>query len=190
MKNERKQELTCESFIKEPILPYFKRPKVELNFEKARSSILKAIQKKDYNLLSSWVEEHLPTREEKDGFFSKHGHNLLNYILSYCDLNALIFINKAFSNASINVALQNNNYNALNGFFLAMGGTEMFKHDDELHRKIRVDKFKMLLIISEETLKTFMSKNKDSSFMTVKIKEDYIKAEEEVRSSDKPLYKY
>ena len=165
------------------MLTQFDKSKKIPNFKKAKSKVLDALRLKDYKYLFSWLEQYYPTKELKDNFFSREGHFILRYILSYSDdLNILKLIRDRFSKISIKSALKNDKYDAIRGFFITQHGAELFDHDDESHRIIRIAKFKFLLQISEKLIKTFITSNEDASYITFKIKEDFNKAEKEFLS--------
>jgi hypothetical protein len=180
--SKRNHEFMDDSFGRS-ILKQFKKPKI--NLKKIKPYILDAFRRKEYEKLRNWMGQYLPNQKEKDDFFEQEGHSILKFIFAYFeDLNAFWFISKNFSIASIKLALKKNNYEAIQEFFVAQSGAEMFGHDDELHRKIRIEKFKILLQYAPESIEIFISENKDTSCMTIKIMEDFAKARNEEKEFD------
>ncbi len=187
MKNSR--EIDKENF-EDDMLLQFKRPRHSLDVEQIKSHVLNAIREKNYDLLYIWLNSKLSTQEARDTFFSENGHKLLRYIISnFDDLNVLEFIEKSFSDSSIKTTLRNDNCHVIEGFFLSMGGAEMFQHDNDFHRETRIEKLKFILRHDEEILKMFIVKHNNARFMTQKIKEDCLKAEKEVNSGSKNTLK-
>ncbi len=172
------------------ILNQFKKHREVVDFKKSKSRVLDALLVQDYNTLSGWLEQFFPTRELRNDFFSKEGHFILRHILSYSEeLSVLKLITDWFSNASIKAALKNNSYDAIHEFFLTERGVELFDNDSESNRKIRIDKFKFLLNNAEEILKEFIQQDSKDNYMTLKMKEDFVKAEEEVKKDKNKKYK-
>lgn len=170
------------------ILPQFKKPRRTLTFEHVKSQIIKLIREKNYDLLSSWLQDNFSSQEAKNTFFSENGHKILRYILAnFDDLYSLKFIEQSFSDLSIKIALQNDNFNAIEGFFLAMGGSEMFQNDDDLHRKMRIETLKFILRYGEETLRIFLTENINARFMSPKVQEDCAIADRGIKSNNTAL---
>ena len=194
MKNrehKKKEAIAGYSFKLNMFEQFKKKPKI--NFKKAKPHILDALREKDYEKLKKWLEEYFPNQESRDSFFAQEGHSILKFIFAYSDdLSPFEFIPNSFSVASIQSALKNDNYDAIQEFFIVQSGAEMFGHDDESHRTIRIEKFKILLRYARDIMEEFMSENKDSSYMTMKITEDFSQAQREklnkFNSTSKPIH--
>ena len=159
------------------LLPQFKKYKQKLNFNRVKNYILDALRKKEYDNLNSWLFECFSSNVDRDSFFSKEGHHILKYIFAYSEeLSVFDLLTNWFSVNSIKSALKNDNYDAIREFFAVQHGEELFDSDNELNRKIRVEKFKFLLQVAEKDIKEFIRENHSSGYMTTKIKQDFDKA--------------
>ena len=170
------------------LLPHFKKYKQKLNFKKVKMYILDALRKKEYDNLNSWLLECFPSNVDRDSFFSKEGHHILKYIFAYSEeLNVFDLLTNWFSENSIKSALKNDNCDAMREFFAVQHGEELFDSDNELNRKIRVEKFKFLLQVAENDIKEFIRENHSSRYMTTRIKQDFDKAIQEKKKFNSRL---
>lgn len=166
------------------LLPQFKKSK-SLNFYKIKTQLINLLRREENyeKILPSFVQELLPYNKVKEEFFHAQGHNVLSYLLVHSgNMKALELIKDLFTNKCLKIALAIENSKCLKDFLIYQSSQETFGKDDVLSRELRIEKNKFLLKLDYFLVKNYF-RNADQDYITIKIKEDFEYADQEIKAT-------
>ena len=172
------------------LLPQFKKPRT-ISFNKLKTQIISILTKEESEKsLPLFIQEVLPFPEKKEEFFNAQGHNILAYLLVHDPdpkMKALNLIKNLFTDECLRNVIHTESSKCLKDFLLLQASQEMFAKDNGSVRDLRVEKTKFLLRLDYELVKRFFTNSVNQAYFTVKIKEDFDRAERELKEQSRIL---
>ncbi len=150
-----------------------------LNPLKMRKHICEQLRTHQYDKLQQEIIKYNLDTKDLAEFFYKEGSPILYSPVAFAvDNRALMFLYKNIPIGALKKALSNDDFSMLKAFLRAESGLEKSVAIDISKRRTRIERFSLLLKIDAEGVSNFMKESGDKPYITEKIKQDFITAQQ------------